>query len=170
MVLCKHVPGDVKLSLDSTTSSYTFTTSSNNFTTPTSSQKSSTSSIERYLHHVTPTEKSKIDFKCAQMIFELNLPFKVVESDVFREYSATLNSAYKPPSAKTHSTTLLDRVCNERNKELEASLMKTSRTAWNSREYTSGRWCLSVRLRLARSAEVSFLHRNEDGSVFSFDC
>ena len=122
LLLCKHVPGDVKSSLDSTTSSYNFTTSSNQFSTPTSSQNSSTSSIQRYLHHVTPTEKSKIDLMCAQMIFELNLPFKVVESDVFRDYSATLNSAYRPPSAKTLSTTLLDRVYNERNKELEAFL------------------------------------------------
>ena len=56
------------------------------------------------------------------MIFELNLPFKVVESDVFREYSATLSSAYKPPSAKTLSSTLLDRVFDERNQEQETFL------------------------------------------------
>ena len=41
-----------------------------------------------------------------------------------------------------------------------ASLIKSSRAAWNSREYTSGWWCLSLRLRLTRSAEVLFAAQN----------
>ena len=67
--------------------------------------------------------KNNDDEKLKSKRIELNLPFSVSESDIFRAYSNALNSSYKTPYAKAIGSTLLDEVYDLRKDELKAFLV-----------------------------------------------
>lgn len=61
----------------------------------------------------------------AEFIFGCNVPFNIVESHYFIKFVSTLNSSYKPPTRKTLSTTLLDKVHDKLEKECAEKLRGT---------------------------------------------
>ena len=79
---------------------------------------SNSSSIDNYVARINKAQKENMDIKCAEFVFECNLPFKVTESEVFKNYSKALNPAYNPPGKRRIGTTLLDKVYNDRFKKL----------------------------------------------------
>jgi hypothetical protein len=79
---------------------------------------SSATEIDRFVFRTSDDKKKEYDILCAELIFELNLSFRVSESDVFRAYSHALNPSYKPPSRKTIGGSLLDEIYGRRKSEL----------------------------------------------------
>lgn len=61
----------------------------------------------------TETQKRNmlnIDLYLGRYIFGCNIPFSTVESDHFKNFTRSLNPNYKPPSRKTLSTSILNKV------------------------------------------------------------
>uniref|UniRef100_A0A0C9RAK5 ZBED1_2 protein n=1 Tax=Fopius arisanus TaxID=64838 RepID=A0A0C9RAK5_9HYME len=70
---------------------------------------------------LSPQQVEKIDVALANFFFGCNIPFNVVEAQLFKEFVQCLNPTYKPPSRKKLSTKLLDKVYTEINEDLKTA-------------------------------------------------
>ena len=66
--------------------------------------------VSKYVDSITKEEIDNINLLLAEFFIGINLAFSAVESDYFKRFVQKLRPSYKPPSRKTSSTTLLDKV------------------------------------------------------------
>ena len=66
--------------------------------------------VSKYVDSITKEEIDNINLLLAEFFIGTNLAFSAVESDHFKRFVQKLRPSYKPPSRKTLSTTLLDKV------------------------------------------------------------
>lgn len=68
---------------------------------------------------------NRIDEALAKFFFGCNIPFTVVESIYFKNFVSILNPAYKLPTRKTLSTSILDKLHTKMIANRKESLKST---------------------------------------------
>lgn len=77
-------------------------------------QNLKTPKIKNFLDTLTETEVENINSALARFFYGCNIPFSVIESDLFKDLLKILRPAdNNPPTRKTLATTLLDKTHNE---------------------------------------------------------
>ncbi|XP_050306045.1 uncharacterized protein LOC126743119 [Anthonomus grandis grandis] len=73
-------------------------------------RKKKTKNLSSFVDKMNQKEKEEANISLAKFFFGCNIPFSVVESDHFKNFLKPLRPAYNPPTRKTLSSTLLDKV------------------------------------------------------------
>lgn len=97
-------------SRSSSVSSLSLSSYSGNLSSPVNMDKKKKNKVNTsaFFDKITPKQKALVDEKLAAFFYGCNIPFRVVESDHFKNFLKALRPAYTPPTRKRLASTLLD--------------------------------------------------------------
>ncbi|KAJ8910589.1 hypothetical protein NQ315_013558, partial [Exocentrus adspersus] len=77
--------------------------------------------LTSFADSMSRAENEHINKTCGKLFFGCNIPFSVIDSDLFKNFVQSLRPSYRPPCRKTLSNSLLNKV----HAELENSVTKS---------------------------------------------